>query len=94
MPDPKTILAENQKEILKLKDPAVKKSVTVQKLENSDSEPENVLSNTTSTPIKTKATTSETSRLKVNSRNMVTGVLKDSTNQPKTKTTFTKRTLQ
>ena len=47
-------LAENQKGVLKLIAPAVKKPVTLQNLENSDSEPENVFLKTTSTPIKTK----------------------------------------
>ena len=54
------ILAENQKEMLKSIAPVVKKPPTVQILENSYSELENVLLNTTSTPIKTKATTSKT----------------------------------
>ena len=53
-------LAENQKEMLKLIAPVVKKPVPGQNLENSDSEPENVLPNTTSTPIKRKAATSKT----------------------------------
>ena len=50
------ILAENQEEMLKLLAPAVKKPITLQNLENSGSEPENVLPITTSTPIK-KSTT-------------------------------------
>ena len=59
-------MAENQKEMLKLA-PVAKKPVTLQNLENSDFEPEIVLPNTTSTPIKTKAPTSKTTP--VNSRN-------------------------
>ena len=54
------ILAENQKEMLKLIAPVVKNPTSVLNLENSDSEPENVLPNTTSTPIKTKVNTSKT----------------------------------
>ena len=67
MSDLTKILAENQKEMLKLIAPAVKKPATVQNLKNSDSEPENLFPNTTSTPIKPKATTSKTTS--VNSRN-------------------------
>ena len=80
--------------MLKLIAPVVKKRVSVQNLENSNSETENVLPNSTSTPIKTRATTSKTTQM--NSRNIVTGVLIDSTNQPtkQTETTFTKRRLQ
>ena len=80
MSDLLTNLAENQKETLKSITPAVKKPITLQNLENSDYEPENVFPNTTSTPIETKAATSKTTP--VNSRNMMTGVLNDSTNQP------------
>ena len=61
------VLAEKQKEMLRLIAPAVKRTITLQNLENSDSEPESVLPNTTSTPIKTKATTFKTTPL--NSRN-------------------------
>ena len=53
--------------MLRLIAPAVKNPATVQNLENSASEPENVFLNTTSTPIKTKTTTSKTTP--VNSRN-------------------------
>ena len=66
MSDLTKILAENQKEMLKLIAPVVKTPAT-QNLENSDSEPKNVLPNTTSTSIKTKATTSKITA--VNSRN-------------------------
>ena len=70
MPDLTKIIAENQKEMLKLIAPVVKKPTSVQNLENSDSEPETVLPNTTSTSIKIKATTSKTTP--VNSRNIYT----------------------
>ena len=45
--------------MLELITPAVRNTSAVQNLDNSDSETENILSNTTSTPIKTKATTSK-----------------------------------
>ena len=48
------ILAEIQKETLKLMGPAVKKPVTLQNLENPDSEHENVHPNATSAPINQK----------------------------------------
>ena len=46
--------------MVKANSPAVKKAITLQNLENLDSEPENVFPKTTSTPIKTKATTFKT----------------------------------
>ena len=49
--------------------PASKKTVVSQDLVGSDSEPENVFPNTTSTPIKNKATTFKTTP--VNTRNNV-----------------------
>ena len=55
--------------MLKLIAPAGKKPVTLQNLENFGSEPENTFPDTTSTPIKTKATISKTTR--VNSRNNI-----------------------
>ena len=64
MSDLTTIVAQNHMEMLKLIAPVVKKPISVQNLENSDSEPENVLPNTTSTPIKTQATTSKTTPVK------------------------------
>ena len=69
MSDLTKTLAENQKEMLKLRARNVKKPLTLQNLENSDSESENILPNLTSTPIKTKASTSETTP--INSRNNV-----------------------
>ena len=53
------ILAENQKEMLKLTAPTVKKSTITQNLEDSDSETENTHPALASTPIKSKATTSK-----------------------------------
>ena len=73
------ILAENQKEKLKLIAPLNKKQTDRMNTQDSDSEPENVSVARTSTPIKTHtATNSKTTP--VNSHNMVTGVLNDSTN--------------
>ena len=67
MSDLTKIIAENHNDVLKLFTLLLKKPVTLQNLENSDSEPENVVANTTSTPIKTKATTSKVTP--VSSRN-------------------------
>ena len=61
------IFADNQKEMLKLIAPTVKKTSTIQNVKNSSSEPESVLPNTSSTPIETNTTTSKTTP--VNSRN-------------------------
>ena len=80
MSDLTETLADSQKEMLQLIAPAIRKTSIVQNLENHDSESESFLSRTTSTTIKSKTTTSKTTP--VNSRNMVTGVLNDSTNQP------------
>ena len=81
MSDLTKILAENQKEMLKLIAPSNKKQTIHMNAQDSDSEPENVSVARTSTPIKIHtATNSKTTP--VNSRNMVTGVLNDSTNQP------------
>ena len=54
------ILAENQKEILRLIAPIIKKPTIHQNEEDSDFEAENNLPTSTSTPIKSKATTSRT----------------------------------
>ena len=59
MADLTKILAENQKQMLELITPAVRKTNVIQNLVNSDSEAEKILPNTTSTSIKTKATTSK-----------------------------------
>ena len=56
------ILAENQKEMLKLIAPTVEKSTIHQNVEGSDPESENAHPASTSTPIKSKATTSKTLR--------------------------------
>ena len=75
------ILAENQKEMLKLIASAGKKRPIRSNTQDSDSDQENISVTRTSTPVKTQiATSSKTTP--VNSRNMVTGVLNDSTNQP------------
>ena len=81
MTDLTKILAENQKEIFKLIAPLCKKCSVSANAQESDSEPEDVPVTRTSTPVKTNtATGSKTTPL--NSRNMETGVLNDSTNQP------------
>ena len=75
------ILAENQKEMLKLVALLSKKRPIHQEDRDSDSEPENIYVARTSTPVKI-TTTTNSKTTPVNSRNMVTGVLNDSTNQP------------
>ena len=72
MTDLTKILAENQKEIFKLKAPLSKKCSISANIQKSNSEPEDVPVARTSTPVKTNTA--------VNSRNMVTGFLNDSTN--------------
>ena len=81
MSDLTKILAENQKEMLKLIALLNKKQTVYMNAQDSDSEPENVSVARTFTPVKIHtATNSKTTP--INSRNMVTGVLNDSTNQP------------
>ena len=80
MSDPTKILAENQKEMLKLIALVTKKQTALTIPEETDSESENVPATATSTPIKTKSTATTHKTTPLNSRNMVTGVLKDSTN--------------
>ena len=63
MSDLNKILIDDQKEMLKLIPPAIIKSSFVQYLENSDSESESILPNTTSTPFRTKTATSKTTPL-------------------------------
>ena len=75
------ILAENQKEMLKLIALSSKKRPLCTNDQESDSEPENISVARTSTPAKTTIATS-CRTTPVSSRNMVTGVLNDSTNQP------------
>ena len=74
------ILAEIQKGMLKLIAPTSKKQTVITATEETDSESENVPENATATPIKTKTTATTRKITPVNSRNMVTGVLNDSTN--------------
>ena len=81
MSDLTKILAENQKEMLKLMAPLNKKQTVHMNAQDSDSEPESVSVARTSTPVKTHTATNPKTT-PVNSRNMVTGVLNDSTNQP------------
>ena len=81
MSDLTKILAENQKEMPKLITPLNKKQTVHMNVQDSDSETENLSVARTCTPVKTHtATNSKTTP--INSRNMVTGVLNDSTNQP------------
>ena len=63
------ILAENQKEILKLIAPVAKKPATLAVPEESDSVSENVPQSITSTPVKSKATATTLKTTPVNSRN-------------------------
>ena len=81
MTDLTKILAENQKEMLKLIAPASMKRSVNPNLQDSDSDQENISVARTSTPVKTQTATSSKTTPN-NSRNMVTGVLNDSTNQP------------
>ena len=81
MSDLTKVLAENQKEMLKLIAPLNKKQPVRLNDQDSDSEPENISVARTSTPVKTTNTTN--SKTTPNrSRNLVTGVFNDSTNQP------------
>ena len=81
MSDSTKILAENQKEMLKLIAPVSKKRSVSSNTQDYDSDQENISVARKSTPVKTQiATRSKTTP--VNSRNMVTGVRNDSTNQP------------
>ena len=82
MSDLSKILAENQKEMLRLIAPTAKKQPAIRTAEESDSDPENIPENATSTPIRNKTTATVSKTTPINSRNMVTGVLNDSTNQP------------
>ena len=78
--DQAKILAENQNEMMELIVPMAKKSSAHQNVQVSDSETQNISVARMSTPVKTNTATSKTTP--INSRNMVTGVLNDSTNQP------------
>ena len=63
------ILAENQKKMLSLIVPASRKQTVITASEETDSESENGPENATSTPIKTKTTTTTHKITPVNSRN-------------------------
>ena len=69
MSDLTKILAENQKEMLKLIAPPVKKQTIITAAEETDSESENIPENATSTPIKNKTTATTRKITPVNSRN-------------------------
>ena len=69
MSDLTKILAENQKEMLKLIAPTSKKQTITTATEETDSESENVPENATSTQIKTKPTATTRKITPVNSRN-------------------------
>ena len=69
MSDLNKILAENQKEMLKLIAPVTKKHAEARASEETDSDPENIPENATSTPIKTKTTATTRKITPVNSRN-------------------------
>ena len=60
MSDLAKILAENQKEMMKLIAPMAKKSSAHQNVQDSDSETENISVARTSTPVKTNTATSKT----------------------------------
>ena len=77
MPDLAKIMAENQKGMMKVIVPMTKKSPAHRNIQYSDSETENISVAQTSTPVKTNTATIKTTPM--NSRNMVTGVLNDST---------------
>ena len=69
MSDLTKILAENQKEMLKLITAPVKKETIITATEETDSESENIPENATSTPIKNKTTPTNRKITPVNSRN-------------------------
>ena len=70
MSDLTKILAENQKEMLKLIAPPIKKQTFITAVGETDSEPENIPENATSTPIKNKTTATIRKITPVNSRNI------------------------
>ena len=69
MSDLSKILAENQKEMLKLIAAPVKKQTVIATTEETDSESENIPENVTSTPIKNKTTATNRKITPINSRN-------------------------
>ena len=73
MSDLTKILAENQKEMLKLIAAPVKKQTVIATTEETDSESENIPENATSTPIKNKTTATNRKITPINSRNTSSG---------------------
>ena len=71
MSDLTKVLAENEKELLKLIAPVAKKLSAITVPEETDSESENVLATATSTPIKTETTATTHKTTPVNSRNNI-----------------------
>ena len=69
MSDLTKILAENQKEMLKLIAAPVKKQTVIATTEETDSESENIPENATPTPIKNKTTATNRKTTPINSRN-------------------------
>ena len=69
MSDLTKILAENQKEMLKLIVAPVKKQTVIATTEETDSESENIPENATSTPVKNKTTATNRKITPINSRN-------------------------
>ena len=69
MTDLTKILAENQKEMLKLIAPVTKKQTLVRASEETDSDPENIPENATSTPIRNRTTATAFKTTPINSRN-------------------------
>ena len=69
MSDLTKILAENQKEMLKLIVPTTKKQHVIRSAEESDSDPGDIPENATSTPIRNKTTATASKTTPINSRN-------------------------
>ena len=75
MSDLAKMLAENQKEMLKLIAPLGKKQPVHPNIQDSDSEPENISVARTSTPAKTNTTSSKTNTVFIRRRHLVTSIL-------------------
>ena len=69
MSDLTKILAENQKEMLKLIAPTAKKQPAIRSAEESDSDHDNIPENATSTTIRNKTTATASKTTPINSRN-------------------------
>ena len=69
MSDLTKILAENQKEMLKLIAPTTKKQHAIRSAEESDSDPDDIPENATSTPIRNRTTATASKTTPINSRN-------------------------